>query len=679
MARVKKTSAEINAAEYERVFHKPKTLDILDTTRINIKCKNENQKLLLNSIKNNDITICTGPPGSGKTFMSCYQSILELKSESPINKIVIVKSVTTLKSEELGFLKGPQPLYEMVLTPNGWVKMGDLKVGDYVINELGEKTSVIEVLDQDNDLESDIYRLTLRDGRYVDACINHGWNVRTKDLDFFTVKTDFLLKHYKKVDFFLPEIKPVNFSNEIELEVNPYLLGVLLGDGCLTGTHVRFCSIDDEIVEKVQNIVSKDEYTMVKNNITYNIRPTNNETIKNAREIVVKNVLTDEETIGYSKKISKLFNVIETTLIGRCVNNSIIDGYQYGYTGVKSSGNNPIKNNLIELGVFGKKSYEKFIPEHFKFAKINDRVELLRGLLDTDGTIKPNGEITFITTSERLADDIMFLVRSLGGQSTKYKREKKETNQILRGHKIYQRRDCFTVGIKFTSNDINPFYLKRKADRFKSLHPLNLKIKNIEKIGKSKIRCIKIDSPSQLYITRDFIVTHNSLEEKMEPFIYSFIKNFEKVIGPSLTDKLQNENFIETLPIAYMRGINIDNAIIIIDEVQNITIENVRTILTRLGENSKMILLGDINQIDIKNKKDSSLSFLVNKFKNIGKIGIIEFNSDDIIRHPIIIKIEEIFNKELNKPIEHPIKEKVKQIKEEKPKKENWFRKLLSK
>jgi phosphate starvation-inducible PhoH-like protein len=276
MARVKKTSAEINAAEYERVFHKPKTLDILDTTRINIKCKNENQKLLLNSIKNNDITICTGPPGSGKTFMSCYQSILELKSESPINKIVIVKSVTTLKNEELGFLKG-------------------------------------------------------------------------------------------------------------------------------------------------------------------------------------------------------------------------------------------------------------------------------------------------------------------------------------------------------------------------------------------------------------------DLNEKMEPFIYSFIKNFEKVIGPSLTDKLQNENFIETLPIAYMRGINIDNAIVIIDEVQNITIENVRTILTRLGENSKMILLGDVNQIDIKNKKDSSLSFLVDKFRTIDKIGIIEFNSDDIIRHPIIIKIEEIFNKELNKPIEHPIKEKVKQIKEEKPKKENWFRKLLSK
>jgi phosphate starvation-inducible PhoH-like protein len=135
-----------------------------------------------------------------------------------------------------------------------------------------------------------------------------------------------------------------------------------------------------------------------------------------------------------------------------------------------------------------------------------------------------------------------------------------------------------------------------------------------------------------------------SLEEKMEPFVYSFIKNFEKIIGLDLTNKLKSENIIEVLPIAYMRGINIDNAVVIIDEVQNISIDNIRTILTRLGENSKMILLGDINQIDMKYKKDSALEFLINNFKNTSNIGLIEFNNSEIIRHPLIIKIEEVFN-----------------------------------
>jgi phosphate starvation-inducible PhoH-like protein len=135
-----------------------------------------------------------------------------------------------------------------------------------------------------------------------------------------------------------------------------------------------------------------------------------------------------------------------------------------------------------------------------------------------------------------------------------------------------------------------------------------------------------------------------SLEEKMEPFVYSFIKNFEKIIGLDLTNKLKGENIIEVLPIAYMRGINIDNAVVIIDEVQNISIDNIRTILTRLGENSKMILLGDINQIDMKYKKDSALEFLINNFKNTSNIGLIEFNNSEIIRHPLIIKIEEVFN-----------------------------------
>jgi phosphate starvation-inducible PhoH-like protein len=136
-----------------------------------------------------------------------------------------------------------------------------------------------------------------------------------------------------------------------------------------------------------------------------------------------------------------------------------------------------------------------------------------------------------------------------------------------------------------------------------------------------------------------------SMEEKMEPFMYSFTGNFEKLIGKELFGKLKTDGYIEILPIAYLRGVNIDNAIIIIDETQNISIDNIRTILTRLGKDSKMILLGDVKQIDSKNKFDSALKFLLDNFKNIGRIGIVEFTKEDIIRHPLVKVIEDIFDK----------------------------------
>jgi phosphate starvation-inducible PhoH-like protein len=139
-----------------------------------------------------------------------------------------------------------------------------------------------------------------------------------------------------------------------------------------------------------------------------------------------------------------------------------------------------------------------------------------------------------------------------------------------------------------------------------------------------------------------------TLEEKIEPFVYSFFNNFEKIIGRDKTQCLKNDKAIEVLPIAYMRGINIDNAVIIVDETQNITIENIRTIITRLGENSKMVLLGDLKQIDQKNKYDSALMFLTKYFKNLENVGVVEFSLDDVVRHPLIKIIEPIFEEYQN-------------------------------
>ena len=97
------------------------------------------------------------------------------------------------------------------------------------------------------------------------------------------------------------------------------------------------------------------------------------------------------------------------------------------------------------------------------------------------------------------------------------------------------------------------------------------------------------------------------IEDKFDPFMGSFVDNFEKIIGESLTNKLRELGLINIQPLAFVRGRSIDNTIIIVDEAQNITLENMRTLMTRIGDNSKMIILGDVRQKDLRNKKDSSL------------------------------------------------------------------------
>ena len=140
-----------------------------------------------------------------------------------------------------------------------------------------------------------------------------------------------------------------------------------------------------------------------------------------------------------------------------------------------------------------------------------------------------------------------------------------------------------------------------------------------------------------------------TLREKLEPFMYSFIHNFEKIIGKDMVEKLKINGFLEEMPLTYMRGINIDNAIVIIDEAQNIKKTNMKTIMTLLGEDSKMIFLGDEGQIDLKNPQESSLSFIIKRFKEKDFFGTIAFGEEDIVRHHLIKIIEQGFD-EINYP-----------------------------
>lgn len=135
-----------------------------------------------------------------------------------------------------------------------------------------------------------------------------------------------------------------------------------------------------------------------------------------------------------------------------------------------------------------------------------------------------------------------------------------------------------------------------------------------------------------------------SLEEKLDPFIFSFKHNIIKIIGEAKTKLLFETNQIEVLPIAYIRGISLDDCVVICDECQNLTLHAFKTLLTRIGDNCKMICLGDTEQVDLKNKNNSALRRVYDSLLD-DKIGRMEMKFEDIVRNPLIQKIEEIFSK----------------------------------
>ncbi|MFW6219230.1 MAG: PhoH family protein [bacterium] len=132
--------------------------------------------------------------------------------------------------------------------------------------------------------------------------------------------------------------------------------------------------------------------------------------------------------------------------------------------------------------------------------------------------------------------------------------------------------------------------------------------------------------------------------EKINPYMLSYFQNLEKLIPKDRIESLIVKGYIEMIPIAILRGTGFDNSIIIVDETQNISIENFHTILTRIGHDSKMICLGDTNQIDLKKKSDSALSIAMDIFCDIEQIGTFKMSDEDAnIRNPLIDIIENVF------------------------------------
>lgn len=343
-----------------------------------------------------------------------------------------------------------QPLWSKVLTPSGYKEMGTLRVGDEILNPDGSIQNIKAIYPQG---ELPIYKVTMSDGSSCYASDNHLWSAFRSNvekpylLDTLSLKEK-VESQKEKTKYRLPGIDQLNMHSKEGLIIDPYFLGCLIGDGGLTGKDVRFTTKDPEILD---TIVSTNNY----------IKP-----------------------VKYGQ-------------------------YDYQLTCPEYT-NNPVANEVKRLGI-NTKSISKFIPEKYLNTTFENRLALLQGLLDTDGHCDIYGRIEYSTSSEKLITDVIWLIRSLGGRCKKQTKTRvlyTSPTQITKkeAHTSYR------VAVILPSN-ITPFKLSRHLERYKnrvSKALIEKTVQSVEFVGYDICQCIKVSNENQLYITDDFIVTHNT-------------------------------------------------------------------------------------------------------------------------------------------------------------------------
>ena len=142
------------------------------------------------------------------------------------------------------------------------------------------------------------------------------------------------------------------------------------------------------------------------------------------------------------------------------------------------------------------------------------------------------------------------------------------------------------------------------------------------------------------------------LKEKIDPYLVPLYDSLNEALGKETVDKLMTKGVVEVAPLAYMRGRTLENAIVILDEAQNSTKVQMKMFLTRLGFGSKMIITGDVSQIDLQNKHNSGMVEALRILKNIKQISIVEFAKHDVMRHPLVQKIIERYDDKIETDLE---------------------------
>jgi len=558
--------------------------------------KTVNQKRYVDSIRRNTITFGIGPAGTGKTFLAVALAAAAL-SRREVNRIILTRPAVEA-GERLGFLPGDlmakidpylrplfdalhdmldaekvasylergqievaplafmrgraQPVDRGVLTPQGWQEIGTLRVGDLVIGSDGQPTPVLGVYPQGR---RPVFRVRAQDGASTLCCAEHLWTVRTLEDrrrgTTRTLRTDEMigrLRRHHQHRFELPLMSaPAQFEPD-DIPLDPYALGLLLGDGCLTGrTTPSFTTADPELAVAMQERLDRIE-----------LRP------RSEVDYVLRHV----------------------------------DGHRGGVIVA-----NPVKVAVRALGLDGTRSSTKFVPDVYKHNAIEVRLAVLQGLLDSDGgPVTQRGRscrIQYTTCSARLRDDVIFLVRSLGGVAyTRTRPAEGRAPGRARGRDVHHRLDAHIVDIRLP-HGVAPFLLTRKREAYDACgggRPMRF-VETIEPAGEAETVCIQVAAADSLYVTDDFLVTHNTL----------------------------NDSFI------------------ILDEAQNTTPEQMKMIMTRLGFGSKMVVTGDVTQIDLPKNEGSGLVVVGDILEGIEGIEFVRFGGEDVVRHRLVQKIVEAY------------------------------------
>jgi phosphate starvation-inducible protein PhoH and related proteins len=485
-----------------------------------------------------------------------YDAVFDLIDAERVTKLLEKRIIEVAP---LAFMRGrSQPLNSKVLTPEGWRTMGSLSVGDEVIGSDGRPKTVLGVFPQGR---RPVYRITMTDGASTLACGEHLWAVRTPEDKRDNKPSRVLetqemyqkLRRFQKLWYELPVLSsPVEWPHR-DVPIDPYSLGLLLGDGCIScKTSPGFATSDSELVTALRTGLSDMNLT-----------------------------------VRYKSRVD--YSIVN------------LHGHR-----------NPLMDALRDLSLSGTHSSTKFVPDLYLYNSADVRLAVLQGLLDTDGWTQTQAgrscRIQYCTTSSQLKDNVLFLVRSLGGVATyRIRRAEGRRPGFAHGRDIPHRHDAYVLEIRLPSG-IEPFRLKRKAEVYNreglSGRPMRY-IDSIEPAGEEETQCITVAAIDSLYVTDDFILTHNTLSD----------------------------------------------AFIILDEAQNTTTEQMKMFLTRIGFGSKAVITGDVTQIDLPTGKRSGLVEAERILSNIEGIDFIYFSDKDVVRHKLVQMIIKAYEESTKKSI----------------------------
>lgn len=345
-------------------------------------------------------------------------------------------------------------LTSKIITPSGYTLMRDIKVGDSVLNSGGTPSVVTGVFPQGI---RDVYQVNFSDGSSVECTLDHLWSTtermhRKQDqpkkyttkslLDILNSLTD----RSGASNHSIPLTQPLQFS-AVPVPLDPYLLGVLLGDGCLQKDGVSITNPEESIIKECEGLLPEG----------------------------VQFVRKDSLTVSLSRINTRAPNVVLRA--------------------------------LAQLTLRGHKSTEKFIPKEYLFSSVENRIALLQGLMDTDGSCSRT-TVEYSTSSPQLAKDFRFLVESLGGTCTTSSRIPNYTyrGENRQGARSYRLFPCLPTGLSPFRASIH----KRNAYLPRTKYFPRRLIRSIEFVGKKETQCISVDATDNLYLTDHCILTHNT-------------------------------------------------------------------------------------------------------------------------------------------------------------------------